>query len=483
MNAFEFEITIQSQSRENSWPIVVRCKQPDGLTNHAQETLNFSQEDFNLLTQYQENQKEYGTLLGKALFQGSIGQTFSRALSKNAPDCLLRVLLSIEAGENDKIKTLHWERLCAPIEADGSWQVLVRDQRVPFSLYIPTIVDRRFPPIGRRDLRCLILVASPSNLGKYQLAPFDVEGVLSGVKTALGDIPYSILANNIEGALGPPTLQELSKQLTHAEKPYTLLHFVCHGKFLPSGETVLYWATAEDEVLPVPGEELLTELKNIGNHQRSLPHFTFLCSCETADPRAEGALGGLAQRLVRQLGMPAVVAMTRKVSVETALILGQNFYQRLRESGEVDLALQEATAGLGKRHDITVPALFSRLGGRPLFSDRLDNRDLTDEEIDYGIEKLRVLLQERAPNAVVLKRRFEKQVKILKNTRGAESRNAKEERNQALIEVDGLCEQVLEIGFEAIAALGKVPPEYKAECPFPGLSSFGEKRYHKFFFG
>ena len=483
MNAFEFEITIQSQSGENSWPIVVRCKQPDGLTNHAQETLKFTQEDFNLLTQYQENQKEYGTLLGKALFQGSVGQTFVRAFSKNGPDCLLRVLLSIEAGENDKIKTLHWERLCAPIEADGSWQVLVRDQRVPFSLYIPTIVDRRFPPIGRRDLRCLILVASPSNLGKYQLAPFDVEGVIKGVKTALGDIPYDILANNIEGALGPPTLQELSKQLTHAEKPYTLLHFVCHGKFLPSGETVLYWATAEDEVLPVPGEELLTELKNIGNHQRSLPHFTFLCSCETADPRAEGALGGLAQRLVRQLGMPAVVAMTRKVSVETALVLGQNFYQRLRESGEVDLALQEATAGLGKRHDITVPALFSRLGGRPLFSDRLDNRDLTDEEIDYGIEKLGLLLSERSPNATVLKRRFSKQVKILKNTKGAESRNAKEERTQALSEIDGLCEQVLEIGFEAIAALGKAPPEYKAECPFPGLSSFGEKRYHKFFFG
>ncbi|MCT7962170.1 CHAT domain-containing protein [Laspinema sp. D1] len=483
MNAFEFEITLQSQSGENSWPIVVRCKQPDGLTTHAQETLKLTQEDFNRLTQYQENEKEYGTLLGKALFQGSVGQTFVRAFSKNGPDCLLRVLLAIEAGENDPIKTLHWERLCAPIEADGSWQVLVRDQRVPFSLYIPTIVDRRFPPIGRRDLRCLILVASPSNLGKYQLTPFDVEGVLKGVKTALGEIPYAILANNIEGALGPPTLQELSKQLTHAEKPYTLLHFVCHGKFLASGETVLYWATQDDEVLPVPGEELLKELKNIGNHQRSLPHFTFLCSCETADPRAEGALGGLAQRLVRQLGMPAVVAMTRKVSVETALVLGQNFYQRLRESGEVDLALQEATAGLGKRHDITVPALFSRLGGRPLFSDRLDNRELTDEEIDYGIEKLKLLLQERSPNAAVLKRRFEKQVKILKNTRGAESRNAKEERTQALVEIDGLCEQVLEIGFEAIAALGKAPPDYKAECPFPGLSSFGEKRYHKFFFG
>jgi energy-coupling factor transporter ATP-binding protein EcfA2 len=31
--------------------------------------------------------------------------------------------------------------------------------------------------------------------------------------------------------------------------------------------------------------------------------------------------------------------------------------------------------------------------------------------------------------------------------------------------------------------LGKQPPEYKAECPFPGLSSFGDKKYHKFFFG
>ena len=31
-----------------------------------------------------------------------------------------------------------------------------------------------------------------------------------------------------------------------------------------------------------------------------------------------GALGGLGQRLVRDLGMPAVVAMTQKVSVATA---------------------------------------------------------------------------------------------------------------------------------------------------------------------
>ncbi len=483
MNVFEFEITIQSKSGDSSWPIVVRCKQPDGLTIHSKETLQLSQEDLDKLTQQQENEREYGTHLGKALFRGAVYDTFVRALSKSSQDSLLRILLSIEAADNDPIKTLHWERLCAPIDADGSWHLLARDQRVPFSLYIPTIIDRRFPPIGRRDLRALVLVASPSNIGKFQLAPFDVEAVLSGVKEALGEIPYEILANDVAGALGPPTLQELSKQLTNAKKPYTLLHFVAHGKLLDNGETVLYWATADNQVQPVRGEELLSELKNIGNHQRSLPHFTFLCTCESADPRAEAGLGGLGQRLVRNLGMPAVVAMTRKVSVETGLALGQSFYRRLRESGEVDTALQEATAGLGKRHDIAVPALFSRLGGRPLFSDRLEDRDLTDEEIEYGIEKLQQLLQERAPHASVLKQRFESQVKTLKNTRGADSRTAREDRHQAIVELNNLCEQVIELSFDALAALGKQPPAYKAECPFPGLSSFGDKKYHKFFFG
>ena len=55
MNAFEFEITIQSKSGDSSWPIVVRCKQADGLTIHSKETLQLSQEDLNKLTKQQEN--------------------------------------------------------------------------------------------------------------------------------------------------------------------------------------------------------------------------------------------------------------------------------------------------------------------------------------------------------------------------------------------------------------------------------------------
>ena len=48
-----------------------------------------------------------------------------------------------------------------------------------------------------------------------------------------------------------------------------------------------------------------------------------------AAPEAEGVLGGLGQRLVRDLGMPAVVAMTKSVGLPTAQALAAGFYNRL----------------------------------------------------------------------------------------------------------------------------------------------------------
>ena len=90
-----------------------------------------------------------------------------------------------------------------------------------------------------------------------------------------------------------------------------------HGQFqLAESETILYLAKTDNQVDAVSATRLLERLGRLrGAH--GLPHFAFLCSCESAAPEAEGALGGLAQRLVRDLGMPAVVAMTDKVSVAT----------------------------------------------------------------------------------------------------------------------------------------------------------------------
>ena len=216
---------------------------------------------------------------------------------------------------------------------------------------------------------------------------------------------------------------------------------------------------------------------------RGLPHLTFLSTCESASPEAEreGAMGGLAQRLVRELGMPAVIAMTKKVSIETATDLACRFYERLRDHGEVDRALVEAEVELADAGDVTVPALYGRLGGRPLFSDTLD-RELTDSEVENGLVRLEKLLPERAP---VLETTLAEQSEILCGHLGADraalSPEARQDWDQALDEVNAISEECLDLGFRALA-LGQSPPAYDDRCPFPGLAAF-QPDDKEFFFG
>ncbi|HEY5868664.1 MAG TPA: CHAT domain-containing protein [Candidatus Tectomicrobia bacterium] len=462
-----FEITVQRKSGD-IWPVVVE-QSTSGvfLPVRDEGTLQL---DLTALVS-QTTPKEYGLVLGRAVFHDEVRDAFVQALTRS--EDYLRVLLFVEA---DDLKTLRWERLCAPLER--VWDFLALTQRVPFCLYLPSLTDRRFPPFGRRDLRALVLVASPDGLERYRLQPFDVMAAVSSVRTALGEIPCDILAKS-EGAAGPPTLDALCERIT--AEPYTLLHVVCHGQFRrETGETVLYWDTADDRVDPVAGTRLLERLGRLQG-ARSLPHFAFLATCESSRAEAEGALGGLAQRLVRELGMPAVVAMTETVSVTTAQALGAAFYGRLRDHGEVDRALVEACAGLAERYDITVPALYSRLGGRPLFSNTRDG-PLTHAEIGFALDRLETLLAVRAP---VLQEIFQTQAVKLRGTLGADvtalSVDARQEREQALTEVNKLCGEALDLSFAGLA-LGQEPPAYDGRCPFRGLYPFRQED-REFFFG
>ncbi|MCF2145756.1 CHAT domain-containing protein [Desmonostoc muscorum LEGE 12446] len=469
-----FEITIQRKS-ENNWPIVVEhTRFGELLPLRSEGTLELTAENFQQLTSFLGQPKDYGTLLGKTLFRDDVRDAFVGAMRES--DEPLRMLLFIEASD-PQLRTLRWEKLCAPI--DGEWELLALNQRVPFSFYIPAITDRRFPPIGRRDLRALVLVASPSDSQKYKLAEFDVEASVNSVKSALGEIPCDILAT-IPGAIGLPTIDELCTQLSDRNKQYTILHFVSHGRVMDNGETVVYWSKADNTVEAIAATHLLERLRPLRG-AKGLPHFTFLCTCESASPDAEGSLGGLGQRLVRDLGMPAVVAMTDKVTIKTAQTLIENFYKQLRASGEVDSALHEATAALAKRGDLTVPALFSRLGGRPLFSDQLD-RELTNAEIKYGLQRLGELLPQRAPT---LQLKFDIPAQKLENILGADvaalSKQAREEREQVLEEVNNLCEEILDINFHALA-LDQQLPNYDSRCPFRGLYPFRVEN-REFFFG
>jgi hypothetical protein len=466
-----FEITVQRKLGP-SWPVVVE-QSASGVFLPVRHEGSLQLDLVELTSQ--STPRDYGTALGKALFRNGILRMLDRALAKSADS--IHVLLFVEDAE---LRSLRWERLCAPLEADR-WDFLSLNQRVPFSLYLPSVTDRRFPPIGRRDLRALILVANPNDDPEngYRLAPFDAAATVARVRTALGEIQADVLAA-VEGAVGPPTLDGLCERIT--SERYTLLHIVCHGWYKrDDGETILYMARADNTVDPVPGNRLLERLGRLGG-ARGLPHFAFLSACDTTVPAASAALGGLAQRLVQapELGMPAVLAMTEKVSVETAQQLAECFYRRLREHGEPDRALVEACAGLAERYDVNVPALYSRLGGRPLFS--MEDRPLTNAEVEYGLTRMKGLLDKRAP---VLLPESDRHSLMLRGTLQAEleslSKEARKERDLALDGISNICDEALDLTFAALA-LEQEPPASDERCPFRGLYPFRVED-REFFFG
>ncbi len=473
------ELTLQHQ-RTGSWPVVGELSRPGELARRCEGRLVLPPGCADLegfagaLTERLDRPRAYGTLLGEALFAGAIRDAFVAARS-GAGAGGLRVLLVIEDPE---LRPLRWERLCAP-DGVGGWDFLALDQSTPYSRYLPSLTDRRFPAIGRRDLRALVVLADPPPDNPYGLAPVEAGPTAEAIATALGEIPHDRLGP-LPGALGPASLDALTERITTGG--YTLLHLLAHGAVRPDGETVVYLLDAAGAVAPVTGSDLIRRLGRVGAN-RGLPHLVFLATCEGAKPEAETALGGLAQRLVRELGIPAVVAMTERVSIETAGALATAFYARLRERGEPDLALVEAGAALQGRGDIGVPALFERLAGRPLFSDRLEaDRPLTPAEIGFGLERLGALLAERAP---VLRAAFDEQARVLRaglaTDTGALSPAARAEREQALDGLDALAQEALDLSFPALA-LDQPVPAWDGRCPFPGLKAF-QREEQTFFFG
>lgn len=340
------ELIIQRKT-ESGYPVIVNLTSSSGaLPLRRDATLVL---DFDALADLVDQRLEYGIVLGKALFIDEMRDTFREGLAENHT---LHVNLSIEAPE---LHSIYWHRLAAPFDG-GRWHFLAAQQRTPFSLDVPSPARRDFPEIGHGDLRALILVAGIESLSsRYKMAAFDVPATIHSIQEALGNIPHDVLAE--------PTLDALCAKLTAT--PYTILHLVCHGVVNDQQETVLYFPK-DSNGSPVRAGELLSRLANV----KHIPHFAFICACESALPY--NGLGNLAQRLISVLGLPAAVAMTERISILTAQAMTAPFYAQLQKHGQPDLALAEALAGLQGRDDLTVPALFSRLGGRPLFSASLE---------------------------------------------------------------------------------------------------------------
>jgi hypothetical protein len=187
-------ITIQRRREDGVWPVVaVRVRPGRQLPVRSEGRLELAEEPPSILP------RAYGAALGQALFCGSLRDAFMGALN-GASDGTARVLLFVEAEE---LRTWRWEWLCAPLDGQR-WGFLSLEQRELYSLYLPSLTDRVCPPLGRHDLRALVVVASPADPGgRYGLAAFDVGQTVARLRAIFEgqQVALEVLAR-VPGALG-----------------------------------------------------------------------------------------------------------------------------------------------------------------------------------------------------------------------------------------------------------------------------------------
>jgi hypothetical protein len=353
----DLEIGLHRREKD-SYTIELRFSQPGseaesrvGTDEPAKAALDLDQ-----LRQLSTDPANYGQALSAGVFaEDAIRTAFikSRAIAR-ALDAPLRVRLLIGPTAPD-LHALHWETLTDP-ETGTS---LSTSENVLFSRYLSS---QDWTPVKvnpKGTLRGLVVVANPTNLAEYNLDAVDVAGELQRVKTALGEIPLTVLPDLLGGVRA--TADGLIASLREEQPDY--LYLVCHGSLI-RGQPWLWLEGEDGTAARLSGEELVTRL----GEMQVLPRLVVLASCESAGAGEGEALHALGPRLAAA-GIPAVIAMQGKISMTTIAQMMPAFFQELLRGGQVDHALAVARGVVRAKADVWMPALFMRLKSGRIWSD------------------------------------------------------------------------------------------------------------------
>lgn len=345
----DLEISLHHRGND-SFTVEFRFSQPDsdaevriGQGKPTEISLDLAQ-----ITELAGEPAAYSQKLTQSFFanpavRSAFAQAQASAQSLGVP-LRLRLVIGPSAPE---LHSLHWETLCDP-EASSP---LSSNENVLFSRYLSSPDWRPVRLRARGQLRALVMVANPSDLGDYQLAPVDVSGELQRVRLALGDIPVEAVAE--PGSGQHAALISLLDRLRQTE--YDILYLVCHGTMI-KGEPWLWLEGEDGRVSRCSGSELVTGLQEL----QYRPGLTVLATCESAGTGAGDAIAALGPRLA-ETGIPAVLAMQGRISVQTVTEFMPAFFHELQRDGQIDRALAVARGTIRKRLDYWMPALFMRL--------------------------------------------------------------------------------------------------------------------------
>ena len=308
--------------------------------------------------------ESYGKTLASQVFgadrlKSALGEWMT--LAAGTP---LRIQIKISPDAAD-LHSLAWEKLRDP----QTGAPLTTSENTWFSRY-PASQDRR--PVVLRPkgaLKALAVAANPSDLATLKLAAVDADAEIARAREALGEIPSKTL-----GDTGAPRAT-LENMLGTLRDGADVLLLACHGVMTGSGP-ILFLEAEDGKMARTKAEDFVTRLAEL--EARQLPRLIVLASCESAGKENAGSMAAFGPRLA-EIGVPAVLAMQGKISMDTVKTFMPVFFKELNRDGQIDRALAVARSSVRKQHDAWMPVLFLRSVSGLLWDETRQERFSADQ--------------------------------------------------------------------------------------------------------
>lgn len=333
------------QERGDSYRADLRLRRPASASDYDLAVARPVSFDPGELAALSLDPAAYGRALAGQLFaDGDLRAAWERAATVAAATRLpLRVRLDLDPRA-EALHGLIWETLTAP----GGGPALALSERALLSRYLGTADLTPLPADEGAAPRALIAVANPTDLGGFGLAPVDVAGEVDRMRSALGDIPTTILASGVQGRA---TLEQIRAALRAGA---TLIYLVCHGS-LVDGEPFLWLEADDGQSDRVAGAALVAAIQGLA----ARPRLIILGSCRSGGDGAR-VLPALAPRLV-SAGVPAVIGAQGDVPMDLVARALPVLIGELRRDGQIDRALAAARGALRDMPDWWRLALWMHL--------------------------------------------------------------------------------------------------------------------------
>jgi len=296
--------------------------------------------------------RDYGQKLADQLFQDpKLREFYGRnkaVFDSNGVGIRLRLLIDPSASE---LHSLRWELLLDP----ESNRPLATSQTILFSRFMLSRDWRVIKLRPKAELKAIIAVSAPNDLARFGLGNVDKAGEITRAREGLAGIRAIVV--------GEDTPLTLAKLIEAIRQGSDVLYLVCHGAMPKGSAPCLFLEDEEGKTTRVMANDLAQRISEL----QEAPRLIVMASCESAG-REEAVSGdgtsaaqsALAPRLA-EAGVPAVVAMQGKITMETVKQAMPVFFRELLKDGQIDRAMAAARGEVRDRPDSWMPALFLRL--------------------------------------------------------------------------------------------------------------------------